>query len=538
MKQQVLERLKEINENEDSGGNNDLLQHQTHSMNITSYLNGSVISNNATASNNITTIANNSTSSGNSTARHSNYSNVINDPPTLSAFNSSNSSDWNVTAYITLEQTRAYGRTSRLVADFTLLGLERYCALPNENASSQTLQGIKKLNTEVIPTLQTKQNECETLLKSQTSYQYPQLRSELESASSACSQVILSQEKLVDVASAIVIYSNASCSLLTPSIQQRDQYNIQANSYFRTASSMAFAILGGLLGLILMVFPSTGRFESSTVLFVISAAWIYGYCAYLAAWYGFQMDSATLWMGSSWWRDYYACYLIGLAGWFLGLCFFPLIVNPMTEHPWIVGIFAGFSMGGLFGIELNTLYIWYIGYQANLPNYFTLSCCIACGAGLFALIFSLWYAFAPFKRLLQHLTAIWLGSYLFIKMIGILVGNYPNEFLMFPPLQWETFVYIGSMWLLAIIVFIIQFFLSSLGERAGGPSSSSGPVKRKKSSPSYIAAKTTDESTPLIASTTSAAEARNRGRKDTVVFGNVQSLRNEEASSGPKGLWV
>jgi len=271
----------------------------------------------------------------------------------------------------------------------------------------------------------------------------------------------------------------------------------------------------------------------SMIIFIVASSWIWAYAAYMGSWYGFNMEEASLWTTSSWWRDYYAIYLIGLGVWLIFMCFTGMTYRLMMSHPWLLGIWSGIAFGGVLGVEVNTIGVWTLGYHANLPQYFTLACCMGVGAGLFAFTFALW-SFSP-SLALVHITSIWVGAYLFIKMIGVLVGSYPNEFDMVPPIQWQTYVYIGSMWLMAILFFIIQIFLYGLLKPL--PVALAQPPKTKKSSDNgmrkkpvkYAENKFDDERAPLLTENVgSAADDRRRRQEEEVYeFGGIRSLRAE-----------
>jgi hypothetical protein len=269
----------------------------------------------------------------------------------------------------------------------------------------------------------------------------------------------------------------------------------------------------------------------TTVGFIISAAFIWAYATFMAAWYSFNLSEPDAWLVSTWWRSFYSVYLLGFCGWLLFMCVIGMAYKTMLRNPWFLGLWSGLATGGILGVQINTIGVWQIGYDRNLPPYYTLACSIAGGAILLALIFITWSAASPTAGGVQHFCIVWVGSYMLIKSIGVLVGSYPNEFDMSPPETWETYVYVSCMWLLALLIFIFQAFLYGIlsPKPAEDPTIPTKPRGASESSARSSRSSATfgeQEKIPLLAPVGSAADSRNLSRQQEVVeFGGVRALR-------------
>jgi hypothetical protein len=449
---------------------------------------------------------------------------------------------WSSAASDQLALARIAGVTSRVAATTTLLGLERFCFLHPNASKDEIYAGVDEIQTLALPVLQSNRSACDNLLKQKDADNYRTLRESLEYASASCALAIKSQEKLIDVAQVIASGNTTTCEgLVTAKLMDLNQYDVQTAQNTIWVANIVLASLGGTLGLILMVMHPLPKGWGTAIIFIVASSYIFGYAAFMATWYAFDMSEASAWIGGTWWRNYYSVYLIGMGGWLLAICLCSILYMTMIRHPWLLGIWGGFAFGGVFGIQINTIGIWTFAYGLQ-PEYFTLSICMGASAALFILTFGLWSGLAPSTGGIQHFTSIWIGSYLFIKMIGVIVGSYPNEFDMSPPIAWETYVYISCMWVLALLVFIIQIFLYRIltpspivaaipaSKKDDPPSMKRGSSTKKRSTFRMGGTEHTEEETLslLPEPVGSAQEARRRREEEEVVeFGGVRALRPE-----------
>jgi len=439
--------------------------------------------------------------------------------------------NWTGTAERQLWLVKVAGITSRSGATAALLALQRACFSPSNNTSEQLDAGVAEINGIALPVLRTNRTACDDLLKLRDAEYNRVLREKLEFASASCALAIRAQEHLVDVSNKVSsgnISTGADCNaLLTPKLLELNQYDTQTEQAQTTVSNIVLAALAGALGIILLFMHPLPGFAGTRFGFIVASGYFWAYVTFMAAWYAFDLSEADAWLSSTWWREYYSTYLLGLAGWMIFMLVCGILYFTMVRNPWFLGLWAGIAMGGIFGVQCNTLGFWQLGYNSEQPPYYALACCIGGGAGLWGLILIIWSSVVPTAGAIQHWCMVWIGSYLFVKMIGILVGNYPNEFDMSFPVPWETYVYIGCMWALAILVFVIQSFLYGITKRqprdvaVRKAAAAYAPDASTRSSRSFG-----EEQVPLLGPVGNAADSRNLARQQEVTeFGGVRALR-------------
>jgi len=451
--------------------------------------------------------------------------------------------EWEMQTARQLWLAKVSGVSSKAASQDALLALHRLCSYMGDNSSSSQLAveanateqlrvAVQVIQYEILPVLRSNRSMCNELLKQPEAETNRVLREQLDAASSSAGMAIKAHEKLVDVSTIVLSGNVTTCfGVVTASLSEPHQYSVQTELDTVNTANIILAALMLVLSLMLMVMHPLPDGWGSMIVFIIAASYMWGYSAYMAAYYSFQLNEVSAWVTSSWWRNYYSVYLIGLAGWLLVSCLIGMLYSIMLRNPWLLGVFAGVAIGSLFGVQINTVGIWTLGYNAGSPEYLTQACCMGAGAALFIFIFALWSGVSPSMGGMQHMTAMFIGSYLFVKSIGVLIGSYPNEFNMEPPGMWETYVYISSMWVLFILLLAFQGLVYGIFRPA--PVAKTPPPAKKPSSvpPSnkkkeYVP----EEKVPLLAEPVgSASDARNRMREQEVVeFGGIRALRPEQ----------
>ena len=200
------------------------------------------------------------------------------------------------------------------------------------------------------------------------------------------------------------------------------------------------ASLGALVGLLLIFFPPRyGRWSNAMLVF-----YAYGIIGFAIAWYSFQMPAVYASDSEQWWKDELACYAIGVA---CGLLFLlPVFLLPLDGPA--SALLVGFGMGVVLGIQANTAGLFQL---ASSPPWFTLVCACAGGAFVVGTSFLIVASASSRSRQAVVFAHCWVGAYLFIKLIGIAVGDYPNEYDLqapaqakfLPPQSWNYYAYLA-----------------------------------------------------------------------------------------------
>lgn len=239
-------------------------------------------------------------------------------------------------------------------------------------------------------------------------------------------------------------YSNISTSL-----QSSDNYSTPSNQTFE----YILAAFAGLSGLLLLVLPPSRAYFPS----VFCIFYGFGLIFYTVAFYGFDMTDMNSWSDDSWESTEFAVYgSAGLGGLIGALA--PILLFP--THGMVVALIGG-CFGVVFGIQTNNLGVYLL---SNDPVYYTLSLAMGGGFILFGFIYSIIALVrkesGP-RQCANDFAYCWVGSYLFIKMIGIFAGSYPNELTLSylaAPVTQQIYLYMSFMFILAIFAFIIHWY--------------------------------------------------------------------------------
>ncbi len=212
------------------------------------------------------------------------------------------------------------------------------------------------------------------------------------------------------------------------------------------------ASLSGTMGLVLLMIPPSLGYYSN----IMCVFYSFGMIAYGFGFYGFDMTSTIGYTQESYERVEFAVYAIGA----LGGTFFAIIPILYSQTHMLTLTFVGASIGAVLGIQANTLGLYTLSSD---PVYFTIALAISGGVFVFGMV---WLLIAMCKKefgprqTANTFAQCWIGSYLFVKMIGVIVGTYPNEYTLSTASQQDelnTALYIGFMIFIAILAFIIQY---------------------------------------------------------------------------------
>ncbi|KAH9260126.1 hypothetical protein BASA81_001901 [Batrachochytrium salamandrivorans] len=446
---------------------------------------------------------------------------------------------WNCSAINQLALFERAGEETEYQVTTLLLATHRVCDhKSNVTTFEQALQlrlALDVVQNISLPNLRSNRTASEDLLLVAGSERKGFLAAELRNAAISSVTVIQALERLVDSAIAVQ-NSSANClGYFTPKIQDLRTYQLQEAPNEVSITSIVLAALLGVIGFLILLLPAPG---GSVLVFVVTSTYIWAFVAYMAAWYSFGLMDSSSWQGSNWWRAFYSINLIGLAAWLLAMC-----VAFAARRNWLaMGAISGLGFGGVLGIQLNTVAFWRLGGNGLAP-YFTISLCMSVGAGLFCLVFLLWAHLKP-SWAIVHLTGSLVGSYFFIKMIGVLVGNYPTEIYIGQSPSTtpgnEVYAYVVSMWILALLMFTCQCLVYPVlapipvavdpkkhdpedDVKAGGQQQSSFWSKKNSNNSGM------EERAPLL---TGSSETRRRKQEEDVVeFGGVRALKSEGGQS-------
>jgi hypothetical protein len=187
-------------------------------------------------------------------------------------------------------------------------------------------------------------------------------------------------------------------------------------------------------------------------------AW--GLVGFTIAWFAFDMNSSSNWVTSAWWKDLYAVFGIGLLAAVVSL--FPSLVLMQVLGSPLTAWYAGLGAGVVFGLQVNTIGVWLIPQPA--VGYLSLVCCMCGGLFVVSAILAIWAAAKQATSIAPvHFASCWIGAWLLLHMVGVLVTNFPNVFAMSLPYAWSTSLYVACMWLLAALAFTVQWFAFNLG---------------------------------------------------------------------------
>jgi hypothetical protein len=372
---------------------------------------------------------------------------------------------WGYAANAYLKSLRADGMQVLAAASSTVVALERKCGLAGANSTSATADlasCLVALQGEIV-SLASYRAQATALLSSDQASLDRNTQVELEYAASSIDKVKLNLYKLADVAAAVGAASNVSdtCALLfNPGLESADLYAVETAQPESSVFRIVTASLGGALGLVLLVLPPV-NFTGTRAGICLSMMYAWGLVGFTIAWFCFDMNSVSKWATSAWWKDLYAVYGIGLLAAVVSL--FPSICLPDVAGG-VAAMYVGLGAGVVFGVQANTVGMWML-QPTSLPAYVTLVVCMAASALLFCAVWSIWFAALRSPNLAPaHLASCWIGGWLFVHMIGVLVGNFPSVFAM-ARYDWTTTVYIVSMWVCTALAFVCQWFLYGIGAR-------------------------------------------------------------------------
>jgi len=402
---------------------------------------------------------------------------------------------WEYSANEFLQMLQSEAATNvAAAATQTVVALDRKCAPGGVNASAAS-RSLFKATATLISTLAsmgTWIDQATALLASPQAQFKRDVRTNLEYASSSLQLVEGRCEKLLDVANAIATPSSTNqtevlcAQLFTASVQRAEQYELQTAQPESYLFRVIVASVGGALGLVLLLLPPV-QMNGSRASLCLAMMYAWGLVGFTIAWYCFDMNSASTWVTSAWWRDLYAVFGIGLLAAVVSL--FPSILASDLTGP-LVALHAGLGVGVVIGAQVNTMGLW-LAQTSWMPVYFTLVVAMGAFALLLAMVLVVWTAARPGTLAPLHFASCVIGGWLLIQMVGVLVGDWPVVFDMSPPYDWTATVYVVSMWVLSSLAFALHVVVYHVAQEWKAPTRKAKddpPIK-----PSHVASSASGE---------------------------------------------